>query len=269
MHSNRDEGLTANNHDHCWDQAYKLIRDVNSLLDIVPDLDIFEEEKQLLKAEASFIRAYTYYALAKRYGGVPMILTKQKYTSEIESLKVPRSTEKETWDLALSECDTAAKYLPDSWPIGDDRRATKFAALALKSRVALHAASVAKFWGRAPLTGEAVDKKLVGMDAADAVGFYLAVVDASEKIINSGRFELYGAGENDPAVAAENYRKLFENPNIENSEAIFIKRFMAPASPGKMPVVDFSIPPEIEIDPGNSFPYQSVLQQFLPRLRPL
>lgn len=223
MHSEFGAGINPN--DQWWDQSYKLIRDVNTLLDIVPELDIFEDEKQLLKAEASFIRAYTYFALAKRYGGVPLILSKQEYTSDVESLKVPRSTEKETWDLVIAECDTAAKYLPVSWDAGDDRRATKYAALALKSRVALHAASVAKYWDRAPLAGEAVDKGLVGMDAADAADFYQAVVDASEEIINSGEFGLYGAGETDPAVAAENFRKLFENPNIDNNEAIFIKGY--------------------------------------------
>lgn len=226
MHSEFGTGINPN--DQWWEQSYKLIRDVNTLLDIVPELDIFEEEKQLLKAEASFIRAYTYYALAKRYGGVPIILTKQEYTSDVESLKVPRSTEKETWDLVLAECDTAARYLPEQWPAGDERRASKWAALALKSRVALHAASVAKYWDMAPLTGEAVDLGLVGMDASEAVNYYQECIDASEEIINSGQFELYGAGETDPAVAAENYRKLFENPNITNSEAIFLKGYTLP-----------------------------------------
>jgi len=223
MHSEFGTGINPN--DQWWDQSYKLIRDVNSLIDIVPDLDIFDEDKAKLKAEASFIRGYTYYELAKRYGGVPLILTKQEYTSDVESLKVPRSTEKETWDLILAECDTAAKYLPESWPAGDDRRATKWAALALKSRAALHAASLAKFWGNAVLTGEAVDKGLVGIDASEANTYYQACIDASEELITSGLFQLYGANETDPAVAAENYRQLFENPNIANNEAIFIKGY--------------------------------------------
>lgn len=225
MHSEFGTPITNPNYDHCWNMSYSLIRDVNTLIDIIPGLDIFEEEKQQLKAEASFIRAYTYYALAKRYGGVPLILTKQEYTSDVDELRVPRSTEKETWELVLAECDTAAKYLPESWAAPNDRRATKWAALALKSRAALHAASVAKYWDQAPLTGEAVDQGLVGMDAADAQAFYQACVDASDEIITSGNFNLYGAGETDPAVAAENYRKLFENPNIDNNEVIFAKGY--------------------------------------------
>ncbi len=223
MHSEFGTGINPN--DQWFEQSYKLIRDVNSLIDIVPDLDIFPEEKQELKAEASFIRAYTYFALAKRYGGVPLILSKQEYTSDVEALQVPRSTEKETWDFVIAECDTAAAYLPESWPAGDERRATKWAALALKSRVALHAASVAKYWDNAPLTGEAVDLGLVGMDAEVADDYYQAVVDASEAIIEGGQYSLYGAGETDPAVAAENYRQLFERPSLSDGEAIFIKGY--------------------------------------------
>jgi len=101
MHSEFGTGINPN--DQWFEQSYKLIRDVNSLIDIVPDLDIFPEEKQELKAEASFIRAYTYFALAKRYGGVPLILSKQEYTSDVEALQVPRSTEKETWDFVIAE----------------------------------------------------------------------------------------------------------------------------------------------------------------------
>jgi len=223
MHSEFGTGI--NPRDQWWDQSYMLIRDVNTLLDIVPELDIFDEEKQELKAEASFIRAYTYFALAKRYGGVPLIIKKQEYTSDVESLKVPRSTEKETWDFIISECDTAAAYLPESWAPGDERRATKYAALALKSRVALHAASLAKFGDQAILTGEAVDMGLVGIPASEANAYYQACIDASKAVISSGLFQLYGAGETDPAIAAENYRKLFEQPGLAVSEAIFIKGY--------------------------------------------
>ncbi len=225
MHSEFGTGINPN--DQWWSQSYSLIRDVNSMIDIIPELDIFEEEKQQLKAEASFIRAYTYYALAKRYGGVPLITSKQEYSSDVDALRVPRSTEKETWDFVIAECDTAAAYLPESWPAGDDRRATKWAALALKTRVALHAASVAKYWDDAPLTGEAADLDLVGMDASVANDYYQAVVDAAEVIISEGPFQLYGGDQrgNDHAAVAENYRQLFERPSLADGEAIFIKGY--------------------------------------------
>ncbi|HKK69042.1 MAG TPA: RagB/SusD family nutrient uptake outer membrane protein, partial [Bacteroidales bacterium] len=134
---------------------------------------------------------------------------------------MPRSTEAETWDFVLDECQKAAdNLLPGD---GSHRRATKYAALALKSRAALHAASVAKFWNNAPLSGEAVEKKLVGMDASLANEYYQQCIDASAEIMNSGTFSLFRPNPSSPEEAAENYRLLFENPNDAPEEAIFIK----------------------------------------------
>jgi hypothetical protein len=103
-----------------------LIRDVNTLIDILPTLDLPAIDKKNFEGETAFIRAYAYFALAKRYGGVPLIKFKQEYEGDIEKLKVPRSTEKETWDFILAECDRAIENLPDNWP-GGERRATKWA----------------------------------------------------------------------------------------------------------------------------------------------
>ena len=71
--------------------------------------------------EAAFIRGFAYFGLAKRYGGVPIILEPQDFDGDPESLKVPRNTEKETWDFVLDidspwfDISTAtAKLLVDS-----------------------------------------------------------------------------------------------------------------------------------------------------------
>lgn len=213
-----------------WGPGYQLIRDVNLLIETVPTLSLKAEDKQILLGECAFIRAFTYFALAKRYGGVPIITAVQKYEGNAESLKVPRSTEKETWDFVLKECDVAISNLPPTW--GAQRRATKWAAYALKSRAALHAASLAKYWNKAPLSGTAVDQKLVGMEVAEANRYYEACIKASEGIMNSGRFALYKATPASPQEAAENYRKLFEDPNNAPQEAIFIKGFTIPGSSG-------------------------------------
>lgn len=211
-----------------WTQGYKLIRDVNLLVDAIPTLPIRDDEKALLVGESSFIKAYAYFALAKRYGGVSLIKQLQQYTGNPESLKVPRSTEKETWDYVMQLCDEAIANLADN---SDTRRANKWIAYALKSRVALHAASIAKFGSRAPMSGNAVDAKLVGMDAAAANGFYQQCIDASAAIINSGKFSLFRAAPNTVAEATENYRLIFQDPNgTVGTEAIFIKGFTLPGN---------------------------------------
>jgi hypothetical protein len=258
-----------------WDQGYKLIRDTNILIDIIPTLTVTGEETKALVGESAFIRAYAYFALAKRYGGVPLITSVQKYEGNVEALKVPRSTEKETWDFVLKECDVAIQNLAESWP-GGERRATKWVAYALKSRAALHAASLAKYGDRAPISGTAVDQKLVGLDKSTAAGYYKTAIEASEALINSGRFSLYKPAPASPEEAADNYRKLFEDPNIAPNEAIFIKGFARPGSgtghnygiwyqpnqtangwphPGRMnPTLDLIDAYESYTDPGKSAP---------------
>jgi hypothetical protein len=258
-----------------WDQGYKLIRDTNILIDIIPTLTVPEAETKALIGESAFIRAYAYFALAKRYGGVPLITSVQKYEGDVEALKVPRSTEKETWDFVLKECDVAIQNLGESWP-GGERRATKWVAYALKSRVALHAASLAKYGDRAPISGPAVEQKLVGLDKSAAAEYYKAAIDASEALINSGKFSLYKPTPATPEEAAENYRKLFEDPNIAPTEVIFIKGFARPGSgtghnygiwfqpnqtangwphPGRMnPTLDLMDAYESYTDPGKSAP---------------
>src|SRR5690606_36845991 len=148
-----------------WDAGYKLIRDINLLLETVPTVSSLNDAtKAALLSEGHFLRAFTYFALVKRYGGVPIITTVQQYTPDVESLRVPRSTEKDTWDFVLAECDAAIENLPAS-RTEDSRRATKWVAYALKSRAALHAASLAKYWSKAPLSGPAVSQGLVGLES--------------------------------------------------------------------------------------------------------
>jgi hypothetical protein len=207
-----------------WSESYKLIRDVNILLDAIPTLNVPQEEKDRIRGEAAFIRAYTYFELAKLYGGVPLILATQEYTGIADNLKVPRNTEAETWDFIMEECDVAINTLPVSWS-GGERRATRWAAYGLKSRASLHAASIAKFGNKAPLSGTAFDQGLIGLEASLANGYYQSCIDASAAIINAGVFSLYKANPASPQEAAENYRQMFEDPNIAASEAIFIKGY--------------------------------------------
>jgi len=210
-----------------WDKGYKLNRSLNLLLESIPTLSISQKEKDELMAEAHFLRAYTYFALAKRYGGVPIIKTVQEYDTNFESLRVARSTEKETWDFVLEECDNAIRNLPENWESGDisKRRATKWTAYALKSRAALHAASIAKYWNRAPLSGDAVSKNLIGLAASDANAYYQACIEASAAIMNANRFTLHKPTPANPQEAAANYQAMFMDPNQASSEVIFLKGY--------------------------------------------
>jgi hypothetical protein len=220
-----------------WNPAFVLIRDINTLSAAVPSIKagvMSDAQKQSLVGEVAFLKAYTYFALVKRYGGVPIIDINQDYTGGDPSLlTLVRATEKDTYDYILNQCDTAAKYLQPSQP----RRATKWAAWALQSRVALHAASLAQY----PLTGvgQAVDAKLIaGLSSYPGLAnqYYnkcieasLHIIDPSKDVAASG-FGLYMPRPANPTDAQTNYQKLFEDPNSAAVEVLFAKGWTLPGS---------------------------------------
>lgn len=179
-----------------------------------------------MTGEAHFARAYMYYGLVKRYGGVPLIdkVQDDDYADGGPgAVAVPRSTELDTWKFVLNECTLAAATLPDATSGSDLYRVTKWAAYALKSRVALRAASVAKYWNLAPLAGEAVTQKLVGgMTSADA--FYKECIEASKFLIENSGKSLYKPAPATVKEAASNFQALFLND--QNEEVIFSKAYL-------------------------------------------
>lgn len=181
-----------------------------------------------MTGEAHFARAYMYYGLVKRYGGVPLIdkVQDDDYANGGPgAVAVPRSTELDTWKFVLNECTLAAATLPDATSGSDLYRVTKWAAYALKSRVALHAASVAKYWNLAPLAGEAVTQKLVGgMTSADTDAFYKECIEASKFLIENSGKSLYKPAPATVKEAASNFQALFLND--QNEEIIFSKAYL-------------------------------------------
>ncbi len=212
-----------------WNVLYQDIRKFNELKSVIPNMHPSDPQTLVtLRGEYHFMMAYAYFALARRYGGVPLISELQEFNGDNEEVKVPRSTEVDTWKFVLAQCDSAAMYLPDN---NVQERANKYTAYALKSRAALYAASVGKFWDRnsAALTGEAVERKLVGgFTQADIQDFYQQCIDAAAVVIKSNLFALSGGTSPttvDEAVA--NYSKVFTD-GVGNPEVIFIRRYTYP-----------------------------------------
>ena len=121
---------------------YNGIRQVNVFLahantaNIIPATDI-----PRLRGEAFFLRAYYHFELLKRYGGVIIV---NKVYNPNDTLDLPRSTFTETTNQIINDCDSAMLVLPLSIATSassDYGRATKAAAMALKSRTLLYAAS--------------------------------------------------------------------------------------------------------------------------------
>ena len=197
---------------------YDKVRTVNVFLDKIPSSTAANEDvKQRWIAEAHFVRAFHYFTMAKRYGGVPLIKDVQEFSGDnVESLKVSRNTEEETWNFIAAECDSAIAGLPEKYNSTEEFRATKYAAAALKARALLYAGSISRY-GSVQLNG------LVGIPSDKANDFFKRSMEASDMIIKSGKFALFEK-ESDPAV---NFQKLFLDKTL-NSEAIFAKVYSAP-----------------------------------------
>jgi len=92
--------------------------------------------------EARFLRAFFYFELVKRYKNIPLIT--EVLTTE-EAINANQNTFDEVVNFIISECDAIALELPDDYSnfsdVAETGRATKGAALTLKSRMLLYAAS--------------------------------------------------------------------------------------------------------------------------------
>lgn len=197
----------------CWD--YGKIRRVNYFLKNFPAYKSNFQNTVLADAwmgEAHFIRAYCYFAMVKRYGGVPILREPQEYVGDIESLKVPRDTEKACYDFIAEDLDEAFHLLPDNEEILGKGRATKYAALALKSRAMLYAGSIARY-GTVDLNG------LVGIDKALANDYFELAYKAVKELEKSKKFSLYRKNSD----KEKNFAELFLAE--DSPENIFCKYF--------------------------------------------
>lgn len=126
--------------DDVWSKNYLGIRRANlflSKVDVVPTTAVLKTQ---FKAEARFLRAYFYFELVKRWGGVPLI--GDKVFTINDDINVPRNTLDECYAYIVAELDAIkSSLLPYAISDGDWGRANIGAAMALKSRVLLYAAS--------------------------------------------------------------------------------------------------------------------------------
>lgn len=133
--------------DGVWDNSYALIRSLN--VGIGKYLEASEELKDESKtyyAEMKFFRAYFYFNLLKRFGGVPKV-DKELSLSDTDYLYGKRASREEIFEFILSDLKDAIDILPLQSQLddADNGRVTRGAALAFRARVALFEASWQKY----------------------------------------------------------------------------------------------------------------------------
>ena len=127
---------TTNSNFKYW--PYTTIRKINLLLNEIDAGSLSDDDKNVIKGQAYFFRAFLYFNAVKYHGGVPIIKKPQLLTDD---LSVSRNTTKECFDFIIEDLDNAISALPDHYKGSDYGRIDKAIALAFKGRVLLFKAS--------------------------------------------------------------------------------------------------------------------------------
>lgn len=181
-----------------WSGCFGGIGRCNTFLTKSDEVEMDEVQKDKMKAEAKFLRAFYYFMLQCYYGDVPLILEAPDRDTQSDLSRTPRA---EVIQQVLKDLDEAAALLPVKYAAGNNGRATKGAALGLKARVLLFEAS--------PLLNS-------GNDAAK----WKTAAEAAKAVMDMASQAGYGL--------FANYRNLFLPANENNTEVLFDVQYMYP-----------------------------------------
>ncbi len=203
-----------------WNMVYRYIRSANTFLERVEGAP-FENDEDLrarLTGEVHFLRAHLYHNLVSIYGAVPIITRSYELN---EDYQVPRNTFEENINFIVEELDKAAELLPEAHSGENKGRVTKGAALALKSRVLLHAAS--DLYHESPFSNYS-NPELIGYVNGNRTALYQGAKDAAKAVMDLGVYSLYKANPSPGDSTALNYSEIFLLK--ETSEDIYVQFFL-------------------------------------------
>lgn len=126
-----------------WKKCYMGIRQASIFIQNVHFCkDLTNTEQKDYKAQARFVRAFYYWKLLQKYGPIPLMPEEgQDYTDSYQALSVPRSTYDECVEYIASEMALAANDLPLKRELLSIARPTRGAALSVRAKALLYAAS--------------------------------------------------------------------------------------------------------------------------------
>jgi hypothetical protein len=210
------------NADDLWTYCYNAIRNATVFIVYINRVPLLEKlpngqpARPAYRSEARFLRAWLYFQLLKRYGGVPLLGDSIRQITD--NVQLPRNSFSDCVNYIVSECDnikdslrTAAMVNPTTYG-----RITQGAAMALKAEALLYAAS--------PLyNGGNIDPSnpLTGYTSYDANRWRLAA-DAAKAVIDLGAYQLM-----------PNFNDVFVTqaaPVGPNTETIFWMQLGSPAT---------------------------------------
>lgn len=199
-----------------WTEAYIGIRDASTFIRYIDiNKELTYNEIQDYKAQARFLRAYYHWYLLRKYGPIPLIKEEADYIASYDDLATPRSSYDECASYIAEEMATAAKDLPLYRSTKEIARPTRGAALGIRAKVLLYAAS--------PLANPRPEDTERFTDLVDDKGNYLIsqvyneekwakAAAAAKDVINMNKYKLYVAPKRDSDIGKE-YPKTVTPPH--------------------------------------------------------
>jgi len=184
-----------------WDKKdWEALRKINFMLDHIPQV---KGDPALIKhfvGIARFFRANFYFEKIKKYHNVPWF--NKTLTADDPALMKTQDPRALVADSVLSDLNYAAENIK---PDGTNTRVTKWAALTLLSRFALHEGTYRKYHDEIQLS-------------SDYQRFLDAAIVATAKIMKDGGFSITNTGK-----GGLDYRDLFASANLSaNKEVIML-----------------------------------------------
>ncbi|OZI06849.1 RagB/SusD family nutrient uptake outer membrane protein [Siphonobacter sp. BAB-5385] len=174
---------------------YGLVRRMNQFLvgirSSAARSSLLEADRSNLEAQCIFLRAWYHFCMARSFGGMPILGdTVYTYQSGIDPVQfqVPRSTEAGIYDYVIAQCDLAATKLTAA-KTTNGSVANKWAALMLKSRAAIYAASIANY-GNKITPSVRTQNWEAGIPADQASKYYKIALETAEQVIQQGPYVL-------------------------------------------------------------------------------
>ncbi len=192
-----------------WTQPYQKIGVCNNIIAKGESAPLLDAQKNRWIAEARFFRAYHYFDLVRKYGDVPLILKAFDSTSDPD-ITMPRTPREEVIQQCYADLAFAEANLPDIDDVKSDAdwgRVSKSAAMGMLVRIGLYEGTYAKYHGL----------------SIDARGHLKVCLDACERLIRSGKHDLYS-----------DFLKLFyfDGEGRNNKENVFVKIYGPNGSSG-------------------------------------
>jgi len=174
--------------DEVWADMYIGIRKANMFLEnvdgsaVIPLDEVipanvaanqtYAAQVDRLKGQAYFLRAFFQFELLKRYGSFAIVT---RTLTVNDDLDLPRNTFQQCVDQISKDCEDAISRLPLSpteWRAADRGRATQTAAMALKARMLLYAASPQ-------------------YNPSNDITKWQAAADAAKRLMDTGKHSIY------------------------------------------------------------------------------